>query len=316
MKVLVTGGAGFIGSHFVDLMMYEGHDVVVLDKLTYAGRRENLQQWDSNPRFEFVVGDVCEDLLVLTLAGDCDAIVHMAAQTHVDRSLGEFIAVKEFIDTEVVGMLSVLHACKELGIRVLNVGTDEVYGQVLEGFATEEDPLQPRNPYSVCKAAAEMMCHSYFVSFGVDVVTARSCNNVGPRQHPEKLVPKMITNALRGEKLPVYGQGKQKREWIYVTDNCHALKRVLESGEAGEVYNVSACQEAENIDMVHSILRALGKGDDLIEFVTDRPGHDFRYAVSPEKLMKLGWQAKFGIKEALDMTVKWYQDNEWWWGGE
>ena len=316
MKVLVTGGAGFIGSHFVDLMMYEGNKVVVLDKLTYAGRRDNLQQWDSNPNFEFVKGDVCDLGLMMAVIDGCDAVVHMAAQTHVDRSLGVFDSVKEFIDTEVTGMTSVLHACMARKIRCVNAGTDEVYGHVLEGFAVEEDPLQPRNPYSVCKAAAEMMCHSYFVSFGVDVVTARSCNNVGPRQHPEKLVPKMITNALRGQRLPVYGQGRQKREWVYVTDNCYALKSVLESGKAGEAYNVSAGQEAENIDMVHSILRMLGKGDSLIEFVTDRPGHDFRYAVSPDKLMKLGWQAKFGIEEALDMTVKWYQDNSWWWGDE
>lgn len=312
MKILVTGGAGFIGSHFVDLVMSKGHDVVVLDKLTYAGRQENLQKWVGNAKFTFVKGDICDEKLVMELTDGCDSIANFAAETHVDRSLDGRM---EFVDTEVAGVLSLLKVCRERKLRMLQVSTDEVYGQVLHGYAKEDDRMAPRNPYSVCKTAAEMMCFAYVESYGVDVVVTRSCNNVGPRQHPEKFMPRMITYAISGKQLPVFGQGRQRRDWIWVGDNCEGLFSVLSSGKSGHAYNVTANQEEENIVMARRVLFLLQKSYNQLSFVADRPGHDFRYAMDASKVKGLGWKPSVNLNEAVIRTVRWYAENKKWWDG-
>jgi dTDP-glucose 4,6-dehydratase len=307
VKLLVTGAAGFIGSTYVRLAAGE-HDVVVLDKLTYAGRRENLPEGT-----ELVVGAIEDPALVREVMEGSDAVVNFAAESHVDRSIDDQEA---FARTHVIGTGVLLDAVRELGIpRYLQVSTDEVYGSIAEGSFTEESPLDPSSPYSATKAAGDLLVSAHAHTYGVDAVICRGSNNYGPRQYPEKLIPLMVLNALHGDSLPVYGDGRQVRNWLYVDDFCRGIHTVLERGRPGEAYNVGGPDEMENIDVVRRILELTGRDDSLIEHVTDRPGHDRRYSLGSDKIKaELGWEAQVRFAEGLERTVEWYRDNEDWWG--
>ena len=306
MKLLVTGAAGFIGSTYVRLVKDE-HDVVVLDKLTYAGRRENLPE-----DVELVVGSIEDRALVSELAEGSDAIVNFAAESHVDRSIADQDA---FARTHVIGTSVLLDAARERGVaRYLQVSTDEVYGSIPQGSFTESSPLDPSSPYSATKAGGDLLVSAHAHTYGVEAVICRGSNNYGPRQYPEKLIPLCILNALHDDPLPVYGDGRQVRNWLFVEDFARAIHAVLERGRAGEAYNVGGPDECENIDVVRRILDLTGRDDSLIEHVKDRPGHDRRYSLSPEKLRaELGWDAQVRFEDGLARTVDWYRDNEPWW---
>jgi dTDP-glucose 4,6-dehydratase len=307
VKLLVCGGAGFIGSHFARIRATEaGDDVVVLDKLTYAGRRENLADFEH----EFVHAAIEDPEAVNGALRGIDAIVNFAAETHVDRSIAEPDA---FVRTHALGTHTLLEAARAAGIRYVQVSTDEVYGSIDEGTFTEESPLAPSSPYSATKAGADLLVASYFHTYGMETVIVRGSNNYGPYQYPEKLIPLMVLNALHGDKLPVYGDGRQVRNWIHATDFARAIGHVLEHGRAGEVYNAGGPDECPNLDVVHRILEATGGSTDLIEYVTDRPGHDVRYSLSSEKVRALGWEPRVAFADGLADTVAWYRDNEAWW---
>lgn len=314
-NILVTGGAGFIGSNFARHMLnkYEGYRIVVFDKLTYAGNMDNLKDLAGNPRFSFVKGDICDAESVAQAMTDyqIDAIVNFAAETHVDRSLLE---PGSFIMTDVYGTYVLLEAAKKFGVeRYLQVSTDEVYGEVEVGSSTEDDPIVPRSPYAASKASGDLMVKAYFVSFGLPVVITRGSNNFGPFQYPEKFVPLFITNAIDSFPLPVYGDGRQVRDWIYVLDHCEGIDVVLHEGKLGEAYNVGGGNERFNIDVAHGILAYLDKPATLLQHVTDRPGHDRRYSLDCTKLRQLGWSPRHDFDSALADTVKWYRESEWWW---
>jgi dTDP-glucose 4,6-dehydratase len=307
MKLLVCGGAGFIGSNFVRQRVTEhGDEVVVLDKLTYAGRRENLADVDH----EFVHAGIEDADAVAEALEGRDAVVNFAAETHVDRSIAEPDA---FVTTHAQGTYVLLEAARERGLRYVQVSTDEVYGSIDEGSFTEESPLAPSSPYSATKAGADLLVWSYFHTYGLPTLIARGSNNYGPFQYPEKLIPLMILNALHGDKLPVYGDGMQVRNWIYVEDFARGIGTVLERGEPGEVYNVGGPDEAPNIEVVKRIIEYTGASEDLIEHVTDRPGHDRRYSLGSEKVKGLGWDAQVRFADGLERTVAWYRDNRAWW---
>ncbi|MDW5595324.1 dTDP-glucose 4,6-dehydratase [Conexibacter stalactiti] len=309
MKLLVCGGAGFIGSNFVRIRVREhGDDVVVLDKLTYAGRRENLHDVIDDVRF--VHGAIEDPSAVADAIDGVDAVVNFAAETHVDRSIAEPDA---FVTTNGQGTYVLLEAARKAGVRYVQVSTDEVYGSIEEGSFTETSPLQPSSPYSATKTGADLLVLSYFHTYGLETLIARGSNNYGPYQYPEKLIPLMVLNALHGDKLPVYGDGMQVRNWLYVTDFGRGIGHVLEQGAAGEVYNVGGPDECPNIEVVKRIVSATGNDDSLIEYVTDRPGHDRRYSLSSEKLRGLGWEARVHFAEGLQQTVDWYRENTWWW---
>jgi dTDP-glucose 4,6-dehydratase len=313
MKIVVTGGAGFIGSNFVRHVLEEHPEdsVVVLDKLTYAGRMESLQDLMTYERMEFVQGDICDPVAVRTVLENCDAVVNFAAESHVDRSIEE---PGHFIQTDVYGTYVLLEEVRRAGIeRYLQVSTDEVYGSIPEGSFTEESPLDPSSPYSASKAGGDLVVAAYCQTFGVNAVICRSSNNYGPYQYPEKLIPLCVLNALHGDPLPVYGDGMQVRNWLYVTDNCRALYLALQEGTAGEVYNIGGPDELPNIDVVRRILELTGRDESLIEYVRDRLGHDRRYSLSSKKIAALGWRAAIGFEEGLEKTVQWYRDNNWWW---
>ena len=307
MKLLVTGAAGFIGSTYVRLVADE-HDVVVLDKLTYAGRRENLPEG-----VPLVVGAIEDPQAVREVMEGVDAVVNFAADSHVDRSIADQEA---FARTHVIGTGVLLDAARELGVpRYLQVSTDEVYGSIASGSFTEESPLDPSSPYSATKAAGDLLVSAHAHTYGIEAVICRGSNNYGPRQYPEKLIPLMILNALHGDSLPVYGDGRQVRNWLFVEDFCRGIHAVLERGRPGQAYNVGGPDECENIEVVTRILELTGADDSLIEHVTDRPGHDRRYSLSSEKLRaELGWEAQVRFEEGLRRTVEWYRDNEPWWG--
>ena len=312
VRLLVTGGAGFIGSTYVRTVLDARPDdqVVVLDKLTYAGRWENLAEVED--RIDFVPGAIEDPDVVREVMDGCDAVVNFAAETHVDRSIAGHEA---FARTHVVGTSVLLEAVRELGVsRYLQVSTDEVYGSIAEGSFTEDSPLNPSSPYSATKAAGDLLVGAYVHTYGIEAVICRGSNNYGPRQYPEKLIPLCILNALAGDPLPVYGDGRQVRNWLFVEDFARAVDRVLLEGAPGEVYNVGGPDEKENIDVVRRILELTGRDDSLIEHVTDRPGHDRRYSLSSEKVRALGWEPLTGFDEGLERTVGWYRDNEWWWG--
>ena len=314
-NLLVTGGAGFIGSNFVRYLLdkYPDYRVVVYDKLTYAGNLDNLLDIRDDPRYTFVRGDICDTAKVEAVVQehDIDAIVNFAAETHVDRSL---MQPGSFIQTDVYGTYVLLEAARKFGLeRVHQVSTDEVYGQVLEGASLETDPLVTRSPYSASKAAGDLMCLAYFTSFGVPVTITRGSNNIGPYQYPEKVVPLFITNAIDDIPLPLYGDGRQMRDYQYVLDHCEGIDVVLHRGVPGEIYNLGTGVETENIVMARLILDLLGKPHSLIQHVTDRPGHDRRYSLNCDKLAALGWRSRHSFAEALEKTVRWYVDNEWWW---
>jgi dTDP-glucose 4,6-dehydratase len=326
-RLLVTGGAGFIGSCFVRdrLARRDGTQIVVLDKLTYAGNRANLGPAQSDPeqaaRLRFVVGDIADPQVVAPLVADVDAVVNFAAESHVDRSILEPV---DFLRTDVMGVHVLLEACRTeqararageraAAPRMLQVSTDEVYGSVETGESAEQDRLEPRSPYSAAKAAGELLARSYFVTYGLDVVITRGSNTYGPYHHPEKLIPLFITNAIDNQQLPLYGDGMQRRDWLYVADHAGAIGHVLEHGESGEVYNIPAANERTNREVVTALLERLGKPWSLVRRVADRPGHDRRYAMDGAKLAALGWKNTMPFEDGLAATVDWFRANEAWW---
>lgn len=314
-NIVVTGGAGFIGSNFVHTLLekYDDIQVVVYDKLTYAGNLDNLAPVAEDPRYHFHQGDICDAAAVDEVMEryDIDTIVNFAAETHVDRSLME---PGSFIQTDVYGTYILLEAAKKYGIeRYHQVSTDEVYGEVLTGRSTEEDRLHTRSPYSASKAGGDLMCLAYHTSFGVPVTITRGSNSIGPYQYPEKVVPLFITNALDDKPLPLYGDGRQMRDYQYVRDHCAGIDVVLRHGEPGQVYNLGTGVETPNIEMTYLILKLLNKPESLIQPVTDRPGHDRRYALDCSKIQALGWRNAYNFEQAIEATVKWYVDNEAWW---
>jgi dTDP-glucose 4,6-dehydratase len=311
VKLLIAGGAGFIGSNYARQRLERHLDdsVVVLDKLTYAGRRENLAELDES-RWELSEADIADRDAVRSAVEGCDAVVNFAAESHVDRSIEE---PGEFITTDVYGTYVLLEAARDTGVRHLQVSTDEVYGDFELGSATEESPLKPSSPYSASKAGGDLLVSAFARTYGAEALIVRASNNYGPRQHPEKLIPLCILNALAGDPLPVYGDGMQVRNWLYVEDCCAAIDTVLERGEPGQVYNVGGPDELPNIEVVRRILALTDRDESVIEYVRDRPGHDRRYSLSAARLEALGWEAAVRFDEGIERTVAWYRDNEWWW---
>ncbi|HLW95829.1 MAG TPA: dTDP-glucose 4,6-dehydratase [Solirubrobacteraceae bacterium] len=311
MKLLVCGGAGFIGSSFVRHRLATSPDeIVVLDKLTYAGRRENLRDVEQDKRFRFIHGAIEDPAAVAAALDGVEVIVNFAAETHVDRSISEPDA---FVKTHAVGTFVLLEAARERGVRMLQVSTDEVYGSIAEGSFSEASPLNPSSPYSATKAGADLLVASYHHTFALDTVICRGSNNYGPYQYPEKLIPLMVLNAIAGDRLPVYGDGANVRNWLYVDDFASAIGHVLAHGAAGEAYNVGGPDECANLDVVRRILELCGRDESLIEFVADRPGHDRRYSLGSEKVRALGWTPGTHFEEGIERTVAWYRDNAWWW---
>jgi dTDP-glucose 4,6-dehydratase len=313
MRLLVTGGCGFIGSNFIRWILTAHPDdrVVNLDKLTYAGNPANLADVEHDPRYAFVHGDIGDAKLVRDVARGMDAVVNFAAPSHVDRAI---LDPDEFLRTNVLGVHVLLEAVRELRVpRILQISTDEVYGSVATGAADEDAPLRPSNPYAAAKAGGDLLALASWRTHGVPVVITRSSNNFGPYQYPEKLVPLFVTNALQDRPLPLYGDGHQVRDWLYVLDNCAAIDLVLRQGREGEVYNVGGGHEVANLTITREILRLVGKPERLIQPVADRPGHDQRYALDATKLGQLGWAPRYPFASALEATVRWYRDHEAWW---
>ena len=315
-RLFVTGGCGFIGSNFIRFALAARPDVEItnFDKLTYAGNPENLSDVESNPRYRFVKGDIADrDAVRAALTSDFDAVVNFAAETHVDRSI---LDASEFIATNVLGAQVLFETARNLGTgKFIEISTDEVYGALgPTGYFTEETPLAPNSPYSASKASADLIARSYFHTFGLPAVVTRCSNNFGPYQFPEKLIPLFVTNALAGEKLPLYGDGLNVRDWVYVDDHSSAILAVLDKGRAGEVYNIGGGNERTNKEITFSILKILGKPESLVEYVKDRPGHDRRYAVDSSKIRReLGWAPARSFDDALEATVKWYVEHRTWW---
>lgn len=310
MRFLVTGGAGFIGANFVRFLVenYPRDKIVVLDKLTYAGRRENLAEVRN--KITFIRGDICR-ALDIAKAGPYDAIFNFAAETHVDRSIAD---PESFVKTDVVGTCTLLnYALKHEVSRFIQISTDEVYGSRPAGSFSEADILDPTSPYSASKAAAEHLVHSFYKTYGLPVVVTRSSNNFGPFQYPEKLIPVLIAKALADQKLPIYGTGLNIRDWLYVEDNCTGIETVYRKGKVGEDYNLGAGNEKTNLEIARTVLALLHKSEDLISYVQDRPGHDFRYSIATEKIRKLGWAPKHTFEDGMQKTIDWYVANETWW---
>ena len=314
MRLLVTGGAGFIGSNFIRhiIKKYPQNEIINLDKLTYAGNLDNLKDIENNSNYTFVKGDICDRKIVNELSKDVEAIVNFAAQSHVDRSI---IDASDFIRTNIDGTYNLLEAAKRYSIsRFVQISTDEVYGSIGKGSFKETDSLSPSSPYAASKAAADMLVYSYWVTFNLPVIVVRSSNNFGSYQYPEKIISLFITNALENKHLPLYGDGMNVRDWLYVLDNCEAIDLVLHKGKKGEIYNIGGGNELKNIDLTKMVLNILGKPESLIQPVKDRPGHDRRYSLDCSKIEReLGWTPRFDFERALKETVKWYRDNQWWW---
>jgi len=314
-NLLVTGGAGFIGSNFIRryLERHPSARVINLDKLTYAGNLENLSEVESRPQYKFVQGDICDERLVSgALDASVDAVVHFAAESHVDRSIAD---AREFIHTNVQGTLTLLEVARQKKIqRFLHVSTDEVYGSMREGErATEDFPMAPNSPYAASKAASDLLVRSYVRTHGFPALITRASNNYGPNQFPEKLIPLMLSQALEGKKLPVYGDGLNERDWIYVEDHCAAIETVLRNGRLGEIYNIGYGMPVSNLEIVRKMLNRLGKPENLIEFVKDRPGHDRRYALDTAKIQtELGWKPAVTLDDGLARTVAWYESHPAW----
>ncbi len=307
MRTLVTGGAGFIGSHFVKRLVAAGDDVVVLDKLTYSGNRANLEGCE----VPFVEGDICDAEAVERAADECDAVVNFAAETHVDRSILE---AGDFIHTDVFGTHVLLEWARRSGRRLVQVSTDEVYGDVPPGVSSrEDDPIRPSSPYSASKAGGDLQVLAYVRTYGVDALVTRGSNTYGPSQYPEKLIPLFVTNALDGEPLPLYGDGRQVRDWLYVEDHCAGIELALRAGVGGEAYNVGGGEEVENRELTGRILELTGADESLVRPVADRPGHDRRYSLDTGKLRALGWEPRRRLAEGLPETVEWYRSNRAWW---
>jgi dTDP-glucose 4,6-dehydratase len=311
---LVTGGAGFIGSNYIRYLFEKyGDDVNVmnLDKLTYAGNLENLRDMENNPHYQFFRGDICDEALVNSLMPKVDIVVNFAAESHVDRSIG---APDDFIKTDVYGAFVLFEAARRKGVeKFVQISTDEVYGSILDGSFKETDVLEPSSPYSASKAGADRLAFSYYVTYGLPVIITRCSNNYGPYQYPEKLIPLFVTNALENKLLPIYGDGKNVRDWIYVLDHCGAIDFLIHHGENGQVYNVGAGNERMNLEITDLILKRLAKPENLKTYVQDRLGHDRRYSVDTSKLRRLGWAPKHSFEEAMQFTIEWYVENRWWW---
>ena len=315
MKLLVTGGAGFIGSNFIHHILNEHPDwqITNLDKLTYAGNLENVKDIENNPGYRFIKGDITDRKLINNLLQDnIDVVVNFAAESHVDRSI---LDASPFIETNIKGTQALLEGARQYKVgRFIQVSTDEVYGSTELGKFTEQSPLSPNSPYAASKTAADLLCQAYWRTYELPVVITRCSNNLGPFQFPEKLIPLAITNALENKPIPIYGDGLNVRDWIHVVDHCRALDFALQKGKPGEVYNIAANQEKTNLELIHQLLDIMGKSRSLITFVTDRPGHDRRYALSTRKITKeLGWEPSYSFEQSLATTVEWYVNNEPWW---
>lgn len=313
MRYLVTGGAGFIGTNFTRYLAADSAaEIVVLDKLTYAGRRENLADLESSGRIRFVEGDICDPAAASRAMAGADIVVNFAAETHVDRSIED---PSGFVRTDVEGVRVLLEEFRRAGGSLfLQISTDEVYGSVEKGRSREGDTLRPRSPYSASKAGGELLAMSYFTTWGVPVIVTRASNNYGPWQYPEKLIPLFITNAMEGRDLPLYGDGLNKRDWLFVDDHCSALSAVIGKGRPGSVFNIGSGEEQTNIEVTTSILDLVGADRELIRPVSDRPGHDRRYALDTGLILsELGWRPSVGFREGLARTVKWYEENRAWW---
>ena len=313
MRLLITGGCGFIGSNFIHHMIdaHPDYKIVNLDKLTYAGNKENLKDIERHKNYRFIKGDICDDKLANRISKGCDAVINFAAETHVDRSIKD---PSDFVRTNVYGTYVLLEAVRKNKIGLfVQISTDEVYGSIMTGEFKETDPLKPNSPYAASKASADLLCRSYFVTYKTPIVITRSSNNFGPYQYPEKVIPLFITNALENKKLPLYADGLNVRDWLYVEDNCMGISSVLRKGQAGEIYNIGGGMELPNIELTRLILKILGKPKSLIKFVKDRPGHDKRYALDCEKLKGLGWRPKNSFERSLEKTISWYLDNKKWW---
>lgn len=315
MRLLVTGGLGFIGSNFIRYILsnYKDIKVINLDNLSYGSNPMNLKGLEDDPRYMFVKGDIMDMDILIKLIGDVDIIVNFAAETHVDRSISN---PRVFLESNVIGVFNILEVIRIYNPRVkfIQVSTDEVYSDILVGSYNEDDRLKPSSPYSASKASADLFCLAYHRTYNINSIVTRCTNNFGPYQFPEKLIPKTIIRASMNMKVPIYGSGRNVRDWIYVLDHCKALSLVIDDGKPGEIYNISSGNELENIVLVRKILEIMGKDDELIEFVEDRPGHDIRYSINSSKIRReLGWKPEYDLDYALEYTVNWYIDNEWWW---
>jgi dTDP-glucose 4,6-dehydratase len=312
-KVLVTGGAGFIGSNFVRFLLRERSPIriIVLDKLTYAGNLDNLREFMGRKDFRFVRGDICDARLLDGLLRGIDIVYNFAAETHVDRSILE---AGSFVKTDVLGTYTLLQRALKAAVpRFVQISTDEVYGSIARGSFSESDAVQPNSPYSASKSGADLIVRSFCKTYDFPAVVTRSSNNYGPYQHPEKFIPLFITNAIEGKPLPVYGSGRNVRDWIYVEDNCRAIELVGRRGTAGEAYNIGAGEEHTNIEIARKIIALIGADPALLMFVSDRLGHDWRYSLDSRKIRRLGWKPRVGFDEGLERTVRWYRKNETWW---
>jgi dTDP-glucose 4,6-dehydratase len=312
MKQFVTGAAGFIGSNYVRYVLENTDDeVTVFDSLTYAGNLSTLKDVDDNPRFNFVKGNICDPGAVVQSMKGHDAVVHFAAESHVDRSID---GSEDFILTNCFGTNVVIDTARKLEIgRVLHIGTDEVYGSVEVGSSFETDPLEPRSPYSASKAGSDLIALAYHHTHGTPVLVTRCTNNFGPYQYPEKAIPLFTTNLIDGKKIPLYGDGLNERDWLFVDDHCSGVHLVLTKGTVGEIYNIGAGNETPNRVLVDKLLGIFGVGEEMVQYVEDRKGHDRRYSVNIDKITALGWKKKRTLDEALGETVQWYRDNRWWW---
>jgi dTDP-glucose 4,6-dehydratase len=313
VRILVTGGCGFIGSNFIRLVLgeHEEDEVLNLDKLTYAGNPENLRDLEGDPRYSFREGDICDrDDVRAAFEWGPQAVVNFAAETHVDRSIA---SPEAFVLTDVLGTHRLLEEARERGVRFLQISTDEVYGSIEEGSFSEDSPLQPNSPYAASKAGADLLVRAYVRTYGMEALIVRSSNNYGPYQYPEKVIPLFVTNLLEGRKVPLYGEGMNVRDWLYVEDNCRGIDTVLRKGAAGSVYNIGAGQERTNLELTRAILEIMGAGEDSIQRVPDRLGHDLRYSVDSSRLRELGWSPRYNFETGLRETVQWYRDHPEWW---
>jgi dTDP-glucose 4,6-dehydratase len=315
VKILITGGCGFIGSNFIRYILrnHPEYNLINLDALTYAGNLENLRDIEGDDRYTFIKGRIEDQRLVREIINEVDSVVHFAAESHVDRSI---MNVQPFIETNIIGTTNLLEAIRDSSVkRYIHISTDEVYGSLGEsGRFTEETPLAPNSPYAASKASADLIVRAYYETYDIPAIIVRPSNNYGPYQFPEKFIPLMITNIIEDRPIPLYGEGRNVRDWLFVEDNCRAIDLILHNGRIGEVYNVGGNSEKRNIDIARAVLRIMGKGEEMITFVKDRPGHDYRYALDSSKLEReTGWRPSTEISEGLKRTVDWYRENEWWW---